>query len=209
MIFSLASEISAFILFIISSLGYWGVFVLMTLESADIPFPSEIILLSAGFLAYAGRFDIVSVILVASLGNLFGSLINYWVAYRYQQQAAAFLEKWHLVSSEEMAWAYSWFKTHGLMAVFLGRLLPIIRTFISFPAGMFKVNLKHFIVFTFIGSFIWSTALAYIGYIAGYNWITLESYFRQFDYLILGVVVFGILWELNRRFNKRNNRVNK
>ncbi len=178
----------------------------MTLESADIPIPSEITLLFAGFLAYIGRFDIVSVILVASLGNLLGSLVNYWVAYRYQHQAITFLEKWHLMSREEMARASHWFETRGLIAVFLGRLFPVIRTFISFPAGMFKVDLKHFIILTFIGSFMWSAALAYIGYAAGYNWMTLEQYFRQFDYLVLGVIVIGVLLELNRRFGRRRNK---
>jgi membrane protein DedA with SNARE-associated domain len=203
MVYSLALGVSTFILFVISGLGYWGVFILMTLESADVPVPSEIILLFAGFLAYTGRFDVVLVILVASLGNLFGSLINYWLGYRYQRQAVVLLEKARLVSSEEVTRVHGWLENRGLAMVFLGRFFPVVRTFISFPAGMSRINLKHFILLTFIGSFIWSAVLAYIGYVAGYNWIAIEPYFRQFDYLVMAFIVLGILLEVNRRFGKR------
>ncbi|MCL4405173.1 MAG: DedA family protein [Patescibacteria group bacterium] len=200
--FSLLSEISAFILAVVSSLGYWGVFILMVFESLDIPIPSEVVLPFAGFLVYLGKFDIVAVILIAATGNLVGSLINYWLAYRYRDGAAALIEKWHLVGVKEINWAYRWFETRGLIVVFLGRLLPIVRTFISFPAGFFKVSLKHFALLTFIGSFIWGAALTYIGYVAGYNWMTLEPYFRQFDYLIWGIIAIAIIWEIARRIRK-------
>ncbi len=203
MLFAITSAVSGLILSVISVLGYAGIFILMILESADIPIPSEIVLPFAGFLVYAGQFnDIIFVALIAALGNLAGSLINYWIAYRYEHQAIAFLERWYLASQEEMTRAYGWFKRRGLIAVFLGRMLPVVRTFISFPAGMFKVNLKHFAILTFIGSFIWCTALTYIGYVAGYNWVMLEPYFRQFDYLVVAVFVILFLLELNRRFRK-------
>ena len=202
MVSSLVSEISTVILLIVSNLGYWGIFALMFFESLDIPLPSEVVLPFAGFLAYLNRFDVMAVILVAATGNLAGSLANYWVAYRYRDSAANLIEKWRLVSAKEMTWVYKWFETRGLIVVFLGRLLPIVRTFISFPAGFFKVSLKHFAVLTFVGSFIWCSALTYIGYAAGYNWMTLEPYFRQFDYIILGVIILGAVWEIIRRFHK-------
>jgi len=176
----------------------------MSLGSMDIPLPSEVILPFAGFLAYSGRFDVMSVILVASFGDLFGSLINYWVAYRYRYKAVTFLERFRLVDPEEIVRAGNWLTNHALTTIFVGRMLPIIRTFISFPAGMFKVNIKHFTILTFIGSFIWCSALTLIGYIAGSNWITLEPEFRQFDYLILGVVIIGLIWEIRRRFKIHN-----
>lgn len=183
----------------------------MALESANIPIPSEIILPFAGFLVSTGRFDIASVVLAGALGNLIGSLLNYAIAYRYREKAAAFLTRTYLVTENELARATAWFERRGITAAFLGRFLPVVRTFISFPAGMFRVNLRRFITLTFIGSFIWSAALTYIGYIAGSNWNILEPYFRRFDYLIILALTVAVLFEVRRRFrrNKNNNHMLK
>ena len=209
MIDSLLSGLSSLILNIISGWGYWGILFLMVLESANIPVPSEIILPFAGFLVSTGRFDFASVVLVGALGNLIGSLINYAIAYRYREKAAILLTRLYLITDEELARATGWFRRRGVAAAFLGRFLPVVRTFISFPAGMFQVNLRMFSVFTFIGSFIWSAALTYIGYITGSNWNILEPYFRQFDYLIVLAIAVAILFEIKRRFGRSRNQVLK
>ena len=202
MINSILSSISSLVLNIISGWGYWGVMLLMALESANIPIPSEIILPFAGFLVSTGRFGFASVVLVAAIGNLVGSLINYYVAYYYRDKAVAILTKTHLITEDELERSTKWFERRGVAAVFLGRFLPVIRTFISFPAGMFRVNIIKFSILTFMGSFLWSVALTYIGYLAGSNWNVLEPYFRQFDYLVVLAIVVAIFFEVRRRFKR-------
>jgi membrane protein DedA with SNARE-associated domain len=202
MVESLVSGLSLFLLSIISSWGYWGIYFLMTLESADIPVPSEVVLPFAGFLVSQGQFNFLGVVLAGALGNLVGSLINYGLAYRYGLRAATFLSKIRLMSAEELSRATNWFHRRGLAAIFFGRFLPVVRTFISFPAGMFQVDLRRFSALTFIGSFLWSAMLVYIGYSTGSNWLLLEPYFRQFDYLVLIAIAAAILFELKRRFGQ-------
>lgn len=209
MIDSFLSSLSSLILNIISGWGYLGILFLMALESANIPIPSEIILPFAGFLVSTGRFDLASVVLVGALGNLLGSLVNYAIAYRYREKAAVFLTRTYLVTEEELTRATAWFRRRGIAAAFIGRFLPVVRTFISFPAGMFRVNLRRFSILTFIGSFIWSAALTYIGYIAGSNWNILEPYFRQFDYLVVLAIIVAVLFEVRRRFGRNRNQVLK
>jgi len=207
MVDSLLAGLSSLILNIISWWGYWGILFLTALSSANIPFPSEVILIFAGFLASTGSLNFTSVVLVSALGNLLGSLLSYAIAYRYREKAAALLIRTYLVTDEELSRATDWFHRRGLAAAFLGRLLPVIRTFISFPAGMFRVDLGRFSVLTFLGSFLWSLAITYIGYITGSNWKILEPYFRQFDYIIVLAIVTAALFEVRRRFkrSRKNN----
>jgi membrane protein DedA with SNARE-associated domain len=204
MLDQILSAASALILNIISIWGYGGILFLMALESANIPIPSEVIMPFAGFLASTGRFDFAAVVLVGAIGNLLGSLINYGIAYRYSDKAAALLARLHLVGEDELIRAASWFHRRGLITAFLGRFIPAVRTFISFPAGMFRVDLRRFSLLTFVGSFLWSGALAYIGYVTGSNWRVLGPYFRQFDYLIVLSIIVLILFELKRRSARIN-----
>ena len=195
--------VSRFILNTIESWGYFGIFALMTLESANIPIPSEIIMTFSGFLVSTGKFDFWFVVLAGALGNLLGSLLNYFLAYRYGRGAIKFLRRFAFVERQDFDIAESWFKKFGLFSSFFTRLVPVLRTFISFPAGMFRVNIVEFSLLTFIGSFFWSLILTYIGYVAGANWSFLEVYFRRFDVLVI-IIVLGFLgWFVYRRFMKR------
>ncbi len=187
----------------IDSWGYLGIFFLMALESANIPIPSEIIMPFSGFLVATGRFNLWLVIIAGALGNLLGSLINYFIAYRYGKKAIKTLSKLALIDSQDFDIAENWFKEFGLFSSFFARLVPVIRTFISFPAGMFRVNLVEFSIFTFTGSFLWSLILTFIGYQAGENWSFLEQYFRRFDVVIIFIILAFILWFVYRRFSKR------
>lgn len=197
------TAVSGFILSTVESWGYLGVLLLMTLESANIPIPSEIIMPFSGFLVSTGQFNFWLIVLMGALGNLFGSIINYFIAYRYGKRAILTLSKLAFVEIEDFDIAEAWFKKFGLFASFFARLVPIVRTFISFPAGMFKVNLMAFSLFTFAGSFFWSLILTYIGYLTGANWNLLEPYFRRFDVVIGTVVLAIIFWLAYRRFGKR------
>lgn len=203
MLEGLVSSISNFTLSIIGSLGYAGVFFLMLLESANIPVPSEIIMTFSGFLVSKGIFNFWLVVFVGALGNLVGSLINYWLAYRYGHKAEKTLAKLRLMNADEFKLAESWFKKFGLFSVFIARLLPVVRTFISFPAGLFKVNLLEFSLLTFLGSFLWSGILTYLGFLAGENWDFLAPYFKQADFIILILIIIGASWLVYHRIIKK------
>ncbi|MBI2010785.1 MAG: DedA family protein [Candidatus Colwellbacteria bacterium] len=187
---SLIAKISSFVLGTINGWGYLGIFALMTLESANIPIPSEIIMPFSGFLASRGAFNFWFAVTVGALGNLAGSLISYALARPLEPRLQG---KKHFLMAE------AWFKRFGELSVFIGRLVPIVRTFISFPAGLFKVKLGRFVIYTFIGSFLWSLLLTYIGFVLGENWIKIEPYFRKFDYLIAVALIVFLGWFIYRR----------
>ncbi len=186
--------VSNFILEVINAGGYFGVFFLMALESVNIPIPSEIIMPFSGFLAAGGAFSFWLVVIVGTFGNLVGSVFSYWLGYLVR---LGFLKRKEQNVSREIERAKKWVERFGDWAVFLSRLLPIVRTFISFPLGVLKVkSFWRFSFLTFSGSFIWSTFLTYLGFIFGKNWQVLEIYFRKFDYLILLAILAAIGWWL-------------
>jgi len=204
MISSLLATISAFVLFVIEKTGYLGIFLLMAVESANIPVPSEIIMPFSGFLVSSGVFYFWIVVLVGALGNLVGSLFSYWLGHLVRHNVL--LWNSHEKISEEVERAKKWTDRFGDWAIFFSRLLPIVRTFISFPLGVLKVrSLWRFSILTFAGSFIWSVFLTWLGLALGDNWESLEIYFRKFDYLILGLIVIGGIWWIWRHFMKSHN----
>jgi len=186
--------VSVFVLDTVESLGYVGIFTLSALESANVPIPSEVIIPFPGFLASRGVFNFWLVVLMGATGNLTGSLVSYFAATKLDNR---------IRKKREFIAAQRWFDRFGIWSVFIGRLLPIVRTFISFPAGMFKVSIWKFSVLTFVGSFIWSWFLAYIGFTLGENWDIIGPYFRKFDFVVAGVIVVGIILWLWHRFKTR------
>lgn len=165
----------------------------MTAESALIPIPSEITMPFAGFLVTTGRFDLLAVILVGAVANLFGSILAYWLGLWGQETVVRKLikkyGKYLLISEHEFDHSEAWFRKHGDKVVFFSRILPVVRTFISLPAGIAEMNFFRFSYLTFLGSLIWSAALTYIGFILGKNWHSLEGYYRKFEYLIVFTVL--------------------
>ncbi|MEK7163061.1 MAG: DedA family protein [Patescibacteria group bacterium] len=197
--------ISNYTLLVIETTGYLGVFFLMALESANIPIPSEIIMPFSGFLAANGVFNFWLVVFIGALGNLIGSLFSYWIGYLIRKGVLHWNN--HKVSTE-VERARQWLDSFGDWAVFISRLLPVIRTFISFPLGILKVkSLWHFSILTFAGSFIWSIFLTYLGFVLGKNWETLHIYFRKLDYLILALILIAVGWWLWRHFNNRDTNI--
>lgn len=177
---------------VIEATGYFGIFFLMALESANIPIPSEIIMPFSGFLASAGIFYFWAVVLAGAFGNLIGSLFSYWLGYLVRK--GIFYRDNNKVSIEVKR-AQKWLDQFGDLAIFIPRLLPIVRTFISFPLGVIKVkSLWRFSFLTFGGSFLWSALLTYLGFVSGKNWEVLSIYFRKFDYIILGLMVLALIW---------------
>ena len=192
MVSAILEIVSHYTLLAIEKTGYLGVFFLMLLESANIPIPSEIIMPFSGFLSASGVFNFWLVVFIGALGNLIGSLFSYWLGYLVRKGILHWNN--HKISNE-VERAKQWLDRFGDYAVFLSRILPIVRTFISFPLGILKFkSLWQFSILTFLGSFIWSAFLTYLGFVFGKNWQVLEIYFRKFDYLILLSLMIAIIW---------------
>lgn len=174
-------------------MGYLGVFILMTLESALIPIPSEAIMPFSGFLVAQGRFNLVAVVVVGAFGNLFGSWLAYWLGYtkgeKYIRKLVVKYGKFILLTEEEFDSSLKVFNKYGQWVAGISRMLPAIRTVISLPAGIAKLDFWKFSALTFFGSLIWSFILAYIGLILGKNWEAIRPYFRKFDIVIVIIAI--------------------
>lgn len=212
MVESIVSFFTNIIIQIINFSGYWGVFGLMTAESALIPIPSEITMTFAGYLASTGRFNLWLIIFVGAFANLIGSILAYWLGYWGEETVIRDLikkyGKYLLITEHEYDRAERWFRKYGERITFFSRVLPVVRTFISLPAGIAEMNFWKFSIFTFIGSFIWSGFLAYIGFILGKNWNSLHIYYQKFEYFIIGslllLVVYYILHKISKLRNIKN-----
>ena len=207
MIGAILEWIAEFIIAVIEYTGYSGITLLSLLESANIPVPSEIVVPFAGFLASQGTFSLVLVVLFASVGNLLGSWLSYELGYRGGRKFLLRYGKWLLISSRDLESADRLFLRFGSRIVFFGRLLPIVRTFISFPAGIVHMPRKKFLLYTFAGALIWNSALAYIGFVLGENWHAISGYARTFDWLIAALIIIGLGWWVMRHLRGRTKHI--
>lgn len=186
--------ISNWIIGFISNYGYLSIFFLMLIESANIPMPSEVTMPFAGYLVYQGQFSFLGVTLAGTLGNLTGSILSYYLGDALGRPFLLQYGKYFLIPRKKFEHAESWFKKYGHEAVFIGRLLPIVRTFISLPAGISEMGIKKFIIYTFIGSLIWSAFLAYIGIWLGPNWNSIMAFFEKIEIaVVIGLGIF-VIW---------------
>lgn len=198
MIEKIISLLAGFIISVISRLGYSGLVLLMAIESACIPLPSEIIMPFSGYLVYMGAFNLWWAAFAGALGCVLGSIVAYYAG---AWGGRPFIEKYgryFLICHHDLDLADRWFTRHGDITIFIGRLLPVIRTFIAFPAGVSRMNLWRFNVYTFVGSYIWCLALAWIGMKLGENWNTLGGYFHRFDIVIGVLLALGLIWYVRR-----------
>ena len=206
MITSVLAYLSHIVILIIESVQYLGIFSLMALESANIPIPSEIIMPFSGFLAQKRELSFWLVVIVGTLGNVFGSIISYYLAVWIVRIRAKIKIVRFFISDDFLDKSKEWFNKYGSWSVFFSRILPIVRTFISLPAGLGKMNILKFSSLTFAGSFIWSIFLTYVGWFLGQNWQSVEKYFRQFDILIVVLIlIFGFWWAKRHFTNKKIN----
>ncbi|MDD1766136.1 MAG: DedA family protein [Methanomassiliicoccales archaeon] len=188
-----------FIKDLILAMGYPGIAFLMALESACIPIPSEIVMPFAGWLVYDGKMDLILVTLSGAVGCLIGSIAAYLVGLYGGRKFVIKYGRYLLLSQKSLDSAERWFAKYGTSAVFLSRLLPIVRTFISLPAGMAKMKFGWFVALSFIGSVPWCFALAYVGVILGPNWESITGIFRGLDVLIVVVFVAIVVWYILTR----------
>ena len=183
---------------VIDSLGLAGVFVLMTLESACIPIPSEAIMLFAGFNVSEGNLTLLGIVVAGVLGNVAGSLIAYAAGY-YGRIELLDQNRFIHVNRRHLEWADRWFERHGSVTVFFTRMLPIIRTFISLPAGAARMPLGRFIAFTLAGCIPWVLMLGIVGREVGDNWEDWRDKLHYLDYVVLAAIVLGIVYLIVRR----------
>ena len=188
---SVTDKLANWVTNVVDDIGLAGIFVLMTLESACIPVPSEPTMLFAGFAASDGSYPWWSAVLVASLANLLGSCIAYAAGYWGRVELLE-RQKFIHISPKHLAWADTFFARHGDKAVFFGRMLPIVRTFISLPAGIARMDFRRFAVLTFLGSLPWNAGLVLAGYAARDNWSDIKDYLHYVDYVVLILIVAGI-----------------
>jgi len=206
-VLDILSNLTNFIIQTISNSGYAGVFFLMVAESALIPIPSEVIMPFSGYLVSTGKFNLVAVIMAGSFGNLLGSLIAYFVGTYLGRGFVLKYGKYVLLKKSHLEIAESYFSKYGNRAIFVSRLLPAIRTYISLPAGVAKMNLKKFAAYTLVGSIIWNTALTYIGITLGQEWDSIRKYSSYFDALVIIVVIAGIILYFKRRKKNTDNTI--
>ncbi len=187
---------------LINTFGYSGLFFTMALESAGIPIPSEVVVPFAGFLASSGRFDFWLVALVATLANLTGAIIFYFVGYYL---GTAFLHKYGkyiLMHKDDIEKMDRWLQSHGGRVAFFSRLIPGMRTFSSLVIGASEVRFPIFFWYTLFGSLVWNLPWAYAGYVTGNHWNQFQPYVRRFDYVIGAIMVVAIVIFVSRHFRK-------
>jgi membrane protein DedA with SNARE-associated domain len=197
MIARIIETLSGFIVATISLLGYSGIVLLMAIESACIPLPSEIIMPFSGYLVSTGQMNLWAVGIAGAVGCVLGSLVAYWVGMYGGRPLIEKYGRYVLISPHDLDMADRWFATRGEIIVFVSRLLPAIRTFIAFPAGVARMNLKRFVIYTFAGSLPWCLGLAYFGQKLGEKWNkddTLKTWFHRFDFLIGIAAVLLVGW---------------
>lgn len=193
MLYDILAELTTFAIEIIRMGGYGGIFFLMLLGNANIPIPSEVVMPFAGALVFEGTFTFWIVILMGTLGNLAGSLIGYALGYVIGRPVAETWGRYVLITSESLERGESWLTRHHAPIIILMSLIPMVRAFIATPAGILKIPLARFSLYTFIGCFLWSWVLTYAGMILGEEWYTLETYMRKADWIIGIIIVVGIV----------------
>jgi len=205
--------ISAFIVGTISMLGYGGVVLLMAIESACIPLPSEIIMQFSGYLVSRGEMNLWLVGVAGAVGCVAGSMVAYWVGMYGGRPLIEKYGRYVLISPHDLDLADRWFAKYGEVIVFVSRLLPAIRTFIAFPAGVARMNIPRFIIYTFAGSLPWCIGLAYVGQKLGERWDKdprLKMLFHRFDFVIGILIVLAAgwwIWRHIRHTKKEEQRV--
>src|SRR5436190_10779818 len=188
---------------VVGDLGLAGVFVLMVLESACIPIPSEATMLFAGFNVANGEYSLIAATAAGVLGNLVGSWIAYGVGYWGRTDLLVKHGKKIHVKQEHIDWADRWFTQHGEATVFFARMLPIIRTFISLPAGVARMPFWRFTLFTVLGCIPWVFMLTFIGKQAGDNWEDWKDRLHYVDYIVAAMIIIGVVWLFLRARRRR------
>lgn len=190
------------VVWFVKSLGYFGIFIMTFIESTFIPIPAEITLIPAGYLVQKGEMSGPLVLLVSALGTLGGALANYYIAYFFGRLLFIDKGKYFFLNQSKLNKIEQFFAEHGAISVFTGRFLPGVKHFISFPAGLAKMNLKLFVLYTSIGGTIWCAILITLGYVIGENEFLIKKYLKQFNLIFIfstGVLIIYYIWKRRQK----------
>ncbi|OGF14673.1 alkaline phosphatase [Candidatus Falkowbacteria bacterium RIFCSPHIGHO2_02_FULL_45_15] len=187
--------------------GYAGIFLLMLAESCGVPAPSEVIMPFAGFLVAQGKLGFWAVVIAGSLGNLAGSLLAYYIGWKGGRPLLEKYGKYVLISRHDLDLAERWFTNYGPAAVFSGRLLPVVRTYISFPAGVARMDIKKFSLYTFAGALLWSILFTWLGVKMGDNWGLIRVKLEEFDLAIAVLIAIAVGLYVWRHLKRRHHDV--
>lgn len=197
------------IISIMESLGYFGIAILMFLDNVFPPIPSEIIMPSAGYSASQGSLILIGVIISGSIGSLIAAAFLYWVGYKFNHSSifrwVDRYGKYIFLKSTDIEKSLKWFEQYGHRIVFFGRMIPAVRSLISIPAGMSHMPFWKFMLFSSLGTVIWTTFLACVGYYFGQNQALMHKIFSQVGYVIIALVVLFIVCYLYRRSKRKSN----
>lgn len=201
-------NLTAWIIGIMERLGYLGIALLMFLDNVFPPIPSEIIMPSAGYSASQGSLTLIGVILAGSLGSMLAAALLYWIGYQFSHAAIfRFVDrygKYLFIKSDDVKKSLAWFEQYGHRIVFFGRMVPAVRSLISVPAGMSRMPFWKFMLFSSLGTIIWTTFLACVGFYFGENQALMQQIFSQVGYVILGIVLLIIAVIFYRRWQRKH-----
>lgn len=197
------------VLDIINDIGYVGMVFLMFLDGISFPVPSEVIMAFGGWLAYDGQFDLSLVILTGTLGSVLGALAAYGIGYTGGRLLVTKFGRYVLLDEDSLVKVEGWFEKYGNWAIFLTRFVPLVRTLISFPAGIGRFKLSHFIALTFLGSLIWNTVLGYLGYWLGPQWEDIIAFFDSIELIAIAALVIFLIWWVWRRLKEKKAKANQ
>ena len=186
----------------VGQLGYPGIFIMMALESSFFPFPSEVVMIPAGYLAFKGEMNFMAAVFFGIAGSLAGALLNYYLAVWLGRPFLLRFGKYFFLSPEKMERVEKFFAKHGEISTFIGRLITVVRQYISFPAGLARMNLGRFLIFTGLGAGIWVVILTLIGYIAADNQELITHYSKEATYGLIAfcIVLAGVyIWRQKKK----------
>lgn len=184
-----------------SASGYFGLFLLMALESMIAPVPSEVVMPFAGYLVLQGKLDFWASVFVSGFGSIFGSLASYYIGFYGGRPFILKYGRYVLLEEEHLMWTEKWFKKQGDKTIFISRFIPVVRHLISIPAGIARMSLHKFIIYTFIGATAWNLILLYAGYKLGSHWSKIHEFSKELDIIFIAAVILFLvyfLWKHNK-----------
>jgi membrane protein DedA with SNARE-associated domain len=191
-----------FIINVLSAMNYIGIFILTAMESMVLPMPTEVLMPLVGFLVTTGRFELAQAAVIAALGALFGSLISYVIGQKLGRKFILRYGKYLLLDKGHLQWTEKWFKEKGEKTVFISRFIPVVKHFISIPAGIGNMSIFRFSLYTVAGAGIWNLLLIYAGMWLGERWEIIHAYSIYLDIIALLVIVSAVVWFYARNHKK-------
>lgn len=190
----MVEHLAGYFTYAIEQGGYLGAGFLMTMESMVAPVPSELVMPFVGFLVVEEKFSLWAAILVTSLGSIIGSLVSYYMGYFGGRPVVLKVGRYLLLNQEHLEWTERWFDRHGSWTIFVSRFIPVVRHLISIPAGLGRMRLLPFCIYTLVGATIWNSFLLLLGYKLKQNWMLVEHYSRELDMLVAVGLVAAVIW---------------